>query len=321
MIRLWEEIMINLKHLANLEISAALAGWTLGLWGIVSGRAEILQFLYFFAWYPFIIFLDGLLSHLQGKSWLLGRPREFLKMLFWSTTVWLVFEGLNLVLKNWGYVGVVPTWWVRWGGYTLAFATVLPGVLLTAEVMEALKVFRDVKGRAFNLGPWQPVSLMVGVAMLAFPLVWPNYTFPLIWGATFFLLDPLCELMGGPSLIARFAAGERRQFLNLLTAGLICGVWWESWNWFAISKWVYTLPVLNCFKVFEMPLPGYLGFAPFALECAVMYNFMKALNERVFTTPARRRNAWLVQLAFWLVMFAAMDAWTVISYQQLAISR
>ena len=98
-----------------------------------------------------------------------------------------------------------------------------------------------------------------------------------------------------------------------MAAGLICGVWWESWNWFAISKWVYTLPVLNCFKVFEMPLPGYLGFAPFALECAVMYNFIKALDERVFTTPARRRNAWLVQLAFWVVMFAALDAWTVIS--------
>ena len=24
-------------------------------------------------------------------------------------------------------------------------------------------------------------------------------------------------------------------------------------------------------KIFEMPLPGYLGFLPFALECFVMY--------------------------------------------------
>ncbi|MEJ2673405.1 MAG: hypothetical protein P8168_14670 [Deltaproteobacteria bacterium] len=170
-------------------------------------------------------------------------------------------------------------------------------------------------GRSFNLGAWQPLSMMLGVAMLVFPGIWPRYTFPLIWGATFFLLDPFCELMGGPSLIARFAAGQWREHLNLLAAGLVCGLWWESWNWFAISKWVYTLPVLNFWKIFEMPVLGYLGFAPFALECAVMYNFMKALDERVLTTPRRQRTSWLVQLGFWVIIFAAMDAWTVISYQ------
>jgi hypothetical protein len=306
--------MANLALLANLEFIAALSVWAIGLWGIINGREGILQYLYFFAWYPYIIFLDGLLFRLRGNSWLLDRPRDFLKLFFWSTTMWLVFEALNLVLKNWGYVGVIPIWWVRWSGYALAFATVLPGVLLISEVMDALGAFKGIKGRPFNPGRWQPGSLVIGVAMLVFPLVWPNYTFPLVWGAFFFLLDPLSDLMGGASLITRFAAGERRQHLNLLAAGLICGIWWEAWNWFATTRWVYTLPVLNCLKVFEMPLPGYLGFPPFALECAVMYNFLKVLDERVLITPGQQRNAWLVQGAFWLLMFAAMDAWTVISY-------
>ena len=64
-----------------------------------------------------------------------------------------------------------------------------------------------------------------------------------------------------------------------------------------------------------MPLLGFLGFPPFALECAVMYNFLTALDERVLTTPTRRRYAYGVQLAFWIMMFAAIDAGTVISYQ------
>ncbi len=110
-------------------------------------------------------------------------------------------------------------------------------------------------------------------------------------------------------------AGERREHLCLLAAGLICGLWWEAWNYSAIAKWVYTLPVLNFGKVFEMPLLGYLGFPPFALECAVMYNFLTALDERVLTTPTRRRYAYGVHLAFWIMMFAAIDAATVISYQ------
>jgi hypothetical protein len=30
-------------------------------------------------------------------------------------------------------------------------------------------------------------------------------------------------------------------------------------------------------KIFEMPLPGYFGFPPFAVECFVMYVFVRAL--------------------------------------------
>jgi hypothetical protein len=309
------KIMWNLRYLANAELALALAGWAVGLGGVVFEEKNILQYLYFFAWYPLIAGLDGILFHLRGRSWLLTQPRRFLKMGFWSVTVWLIFEALNLALHNWGYIEMAPVGWVRWGGYALAFATVLPGVLLTAQVLEALGTFSDLKARPVSLGQWQPLSLMAGVALLILPLIFPYYAFPLIWGAFFFLLDPFCWLWGGDSLIARFAAGERREHLCLLAAGLLCGVWWEAWNWFAVSKWIYTLPVLNCYKVFEMPLPGYLGFPPFALECAVMYNFFVALDERVLTTPTRRRWAYGVQVAFWIVMFAAIDAVTVMSYQ------
>jgi len=299
----------------NLEIILALAGWGGGLGGIITGQKAILQFLYFFAWYPYIAFLDGLLGRRWGRSWLLTQPRDFLRMFFWSTSIWLVFEAFNLVLRNWGYVAVVPIWWVRWGGYAVAFATVLPGLLLTAEVLRGLGAFRGAAARPFRLGRWQPASLLVGVALLVLPLAFPRYAFPLIWGAFFFLLDPICDLMGGESLIVRFANGERRQHLCLLIAGLICGLWWESWNYFAITKWVYTLPVLNFGKVFEMPVLGYLGFPAFALEAAVMYNFIKILDERVLVTSRRCCYAVVVQLAFWIIMFAAMDARTVISYQ------
>jgi hypothetical protein len=308
--------MNNLRYLANLELALALAGWAVGLWGIIRGDQSILQYLYFFAWYPYIAFLDGLLCRLRGQSWLFTQPRKLLRMFFWSTTVWLIFEAFNLVLKNWGYIAVEPVGWVRWGGYALAFATVLPGVLLTAQVLEALGAWKNRRARPVNPGAWQPVSLLVGIAFLVLPLIFPRYAFPLVWGAMFFLLDPFCWLLGGDSLINRFLRGERREHLCLLTAGLVCGLWWEAWNWFAISKWVYTLPVLGFGKVFEMPLLGFLGFPPFALECAVMYNFLKALDERVLVTPQRQRNAWLAQLAFWLVMFAAIDAWTVISFQK-----
>jgi hypothetical protein len=42
---------------------------------------------------------------------------------------------------------------------------------------------------------------------------------------------------------------------------------------------------------------------------------MKVLDERVFTTSKRRFWAYATQVAFWLLIFAAMDACTVISFQ------
>lgn len=312
---IWEKFMKNLNYLAVIETIPALALGALGLWGVITGHELIRQYLYFFAWYPFIGFLDGLLYRLRRESWLWGRPQALARMFVWSVTVWLLFEAFNLILKNWGYVGVTPWWWIRWPGYALAFATVLPGVLLTAEVLSALGAWQGVKGKPFDPGRWQPFSLLVGVAFLVLPLVFPRHAFPLVWGAFFFLLDPFCDLLGGKSLIASFAAGERQEHLCLLTVGLICGLWWEAWNYAAISRWVYTLPVLNFWKVFEMPILGYLGFPPFALEAAVMYNFMQVLDERVLVTPQSCRYAIVIQLAFWLIMFGALDAWTVMSFQ------
>ncbi len=263
-----------------------------------------------------ILFLDGLLFCRRGDSWLLNRPRALLRLAFWSVTVWLVFEAFNLVLKNWGYAGVIANPWVRWPGYALAFATVLPGVLLAAEVLSALGAWRGVRGQSVKLPlSWEPLALLLGAACLVLPLVWPRYYFPLVWGAGFFLLDPFVKLLGGRSLIQAWLDGERREHLCLLTAGLCCGLWWEAWNYGATAKWVYTLPVANFAKVFEMPLLGYLGFPPFALECAVMYNFMQALDDRVLITRRRCRYAMVIQLAFWLLMFAALDARTVISFQ------
>ena len=236
-------------------------------------------------------------------------------MCFWSVTVWLIFEALNLALKNWGYVAMTPVGWVRWGGYILAFATVLPGILLTAQVMEALGAWKDLKGRPFNPGNWQPVSLLVGVALLILPLTFPHYAFPLVWGAFFFLLDPFCWLLGGDSLIARFAAGERREHVCLLAAGLICGLWWEAWNWFAISKWVYTLPVLNGWKVFEMPLRGFWGSRPLPWRPRSCIIFSPPWMSGCSPPRSGGDFSYGVQLAFWIIIFGAMDAWTVVSYQ------
>jgi hypothetical protein len=300
--------------LAACQIILALVIWFVAIWGHLLGAEPFVTWLYYFAWWPLLLFLDGLLGRLTGKSLLWERPRDFLRMIFFSVTVWLVFEVFNLWLLNWRYAGIEPRIWLRWPGYALAFATVLPGVLLAAEALAALGVGAGLKGQERHLGYWQPAFLLLGVVCLILPILAPRYAFSLIWVAFIFLLDPLLDLLTGDSLTRRWLAGERQQHLCLLLAGLACGVWWEMWNFPSAAKWVYTLPVLNFGKIFEMPILGFLGFLPFALECWVMYEFLKLMDRKLSGTRYLV-FFYLGQVAFWLVMFWALDVRTVMSFQ------
>jgi hypothetical protein len=42
------------------------------------------------------------------------------------------------------------------------------------------------------------------------------------------------------------------------------------WNFYSLAKWVYHVPFVQRFHVFEMPILGYAGYLPFGLECSVV---------------------------------------------------
>ena len=104
------------------------------------------------------------------------------------------------------------------------------------------------------------------------------------------LLDPLNYHWGGPSLLREFELGSHAKLGSLLLAGWVCGILWEFWNYWAGAKWLYTFPILQEWKVFEMPIPGYVGFLPFAVECFVMYEFLRTVGNRITGLP--RRWSW-----------------------------
>ena len=65
--------------------------------------------------------------------------------------------------------------------------------------------------------------------------------------------------------------------LVLFAAGLICGWFWELWNVFSMPKWIYHVPLVNLPKLFEMPLLGYGGYLPFALEVFAAWSLLSGL--------------------------------------------
>jgi hypothetical protein len=63
-------------------------------------------------------------------------------------------------------------------------------------------------------------------------------------------------------------------------AALICGFFWEMWNFYSLAKWKYSIPFVHRFEIFEMPLLGYAGYLPFGLECMVIADLIESLAKR-----------------------------------------
>ncbi|WP_456433587.1 hypothetical protein [Thermosulfuriphilus sp.] len=293
---------------------------------LFSGQKFVRQWFYLIAWWSYIFLADSIVFRLRGDSLLTRDRREFLLLIPWSVFFWLVFEWFNLFLKNWHYVNIISSRPLRWLGYYLSFATVLPGLFETYELLAALGLFR--KSRLSPLrrperlyGPF----IILGLIFLILPLLWPLYFFPLVWGGFIFLLEPINHRFGGDSLLRDWQRGRPQRFYLLLLAGLVCGFLWEFWNYWSEAKWIYTVPWVGKIKLFEMPLPGFLGFPPFAVECFVMYNFICLLRGGRCWPSSRaklagRSHPALIVLAFALhllfvpYMFAQIDAHTVVSF-------
>jgi len=224
-------------------------------------------------WTGYILFVDNLILKLQGESLIYNRRKEFFVMLPVSVALWLVFEFYNLFLDNWHYINL-PKLWIRLIGYTWSFATIWPAILETAELFRALHIFDKIKIGERSISPKVlKASIGLGAIMLTIPIAFPSrYLAAPVWLGFIFLLDPINYFSGTKSLCRDLERGKLNILLSLLLSGLACGLLWEFWNYWALAKWIYTVPILENLKIFEMPVIGYLGFLPFAVEFYVMYH-------------------------------------------------
>ncbi len=288
---------------------------------MISGFEPFYSWYYSFAWWSYIIFVESLLCLRGGKSLLFEQPGKFLLLLPVSITVWLVFEAFNFRLSNWHYINIPSGTVIRWTGYLIAYSTVLPGIFSTKALLESLGVLKNSRTVPLrNLQRIYKTFIMTGLLFLILPLLWPEYFFPLVWCAFIFLLEPVNHRFGAPSLLRQWEKGSLRSLYLLLVAGGVCGLFWELWNFWAGSKWIYSVPHFGFLKVFEMPLLGFLGFPPFAIECYVMsasfFLLVSKIRDKHTTVRANVIYSALavLMIIFDLLVFAGIDRITIISF-------
>jgi hypothetical protein len=286
---------------------------------MLRGIEPFSTYFYGFAWWTYIVFISGI-NHLRGKnSLLLDNPREFLWVFLFSTPVWLFFEIYNFRLNSWEYWGIPIEAYVRWPGYLISFGTVLPGLFETETFLKNMGIARQVRGRPIQVTAGLVNRLTVaGLLMMLMPLWQPALFFPMIWLGCIFLLDPVLYHRDeqNASFLSQAKQGDYALTVRLLLAGMVCGGLWEFWNFWASAKWVYTIPYLGFLKIFEMPLLGFLGFPPFALECYLFYRCFLLLRERYGhgrkLIPAL---ALLAGILYCSLTFAGIDRLTIESYK------
>jgi hypothetical protein len=108
-------------------------------------------------------------------------------------------------------------------------------------------------------------------------MIWPSALFPLVWISLFLAMDPLACLIGGRSITAQVREGHWDTVLVLFASTLICGLFWELWNWRSMPKWEYAIPYADWLHIFEMPMLGYGGYLPFGLELFAFVNLVDRL--------------------------------------------
>lgn len=312
--------------------------------GLAWSRVEPFRGWYYqLAWYPTLLAVDGALARREGKPPLLGQPRFAVSLFLWSIPAWLLFELINFRLANWYYVLLPDHRLLRWGGAAAAFATVLPALYLAYLWMERLDLAEGWRRPCFEVRPVHRRLLFALGCLFVLLAGWkPDAFFPLLWGSMTLLLEPFNHRWAPErSLLGDLARGSYTRPVRLLAAGAAVGLVWELFNSLAGSRWIYTVPGLEDWKLFEMPLPGFLGFPVFALDCFVFYQSLVRLGvaqpgwhrpteplEGALPRPVRRRAspsgrrrlaspahrslaATTAAAAASLLVLAGIDRWTV----------
>lgn len=223
-------------------------------------------------WFCYIAVANALCVRQSGDCPLPEDPVFFAVLFPLSAGFWWLFEHLNQFVHNWYYTGVDYGPLAYSVHATVAFSTVLPAVYTTRRWIAGMGWLRQrfsglpsLRRFALPLLNW-PLFLLACAGLIGIGLR-PEELFPMLWIAPLLVLTSLRHIAGRRTLFTAMVEGDWRPVLAAAMAALVCGFFWEMWNYYSLAKWKYSIPYVHRFQLFEMPALGYMGYLPFGLLC------------------------------------------------------
>ena len=258
--------------------------WTITWWMLAWTRfpwfAGAQLYTFFPLWMGFIVTVNALTWSRHGSCTMLSAPGMWLFLHLVSAAFWWGFEWLNRFVQNWHYIRAESFDAVIYALHgTICFSTVVPAVLAVRECMATCVDWttwctRGPRWRWLARRRSGAALILIGIAGLALTGARPQEAYPALWSAPLLLAVGLQVITGRPGWWSDLVHGDWHVAASWAAAALICGLFWELWNELSLAKWIYTVPYLDCWHIFEMPLPGYLGYPPFGLECALVVHWI-----------------------------------------------
>ena len=264
------------------------AGWILSWnyrfgWFPALPRKVQVQLSYAPVWAGFILLMNALCVKRSGRSPMTDHPWAYAATFPASSLFWWFFEYLNRYVWNWYYLGIAELSALEYTVYaTLCFASVLPGVCAVAALLHTFPVFDDrVYSGMARVNLRKPGWCVFLGALSALGLVGivfaPEFSYPLLWISPVAVFLLVQFLMRERCVLDTLAVGNWSVFIRFAVAALVCGLCWETWNYYALAKWVYAVPWVHRFQIWEMPLIGFAGYLPFGVECAAVTAWIQPL--------------------------------------------
>ena len=256
------------------------------LWSKSSEPKFIINWLLIPLFWGVIFIVDGFVYiRTAGRSLIGKRPQTIIAIAVCSMGGWLLFEYLNFfVRKNWYY----PAGDLILNEQFLIYSIIGSSALLTVvfEWYMLLKSFKKFAIR-YTQGPkikitkpiWRVVLMISLAAFFVIPF-FPNQLFFLIWVAPMTALLSILSLRGKWTPLKPIEKGNWSLVALICLSYFIQGLLYECWNYFGgyhlangelqtfnPGYWVYSVPYVDKFHIFEMPALGLFGYLPFGLYC------------------------------------------------------
>ncbi|MGC4121226.1 MAG: hypothetical protein QM765_42945 [Myxococcales bacterium] len=253
-------------------LALALISWAVAWGAVPSLLAGLRPYTFAPLWTGYVLVVLAWTKRRAGRN-LLDEPRRLWGLTAVSAVFWWFFEYLNRFVESWSYSQIDldgPLAVLLFG--VLPFATVLPAVAATSDLLRTVPRIDAAFGKLAPvqmrlprvLGALVAAGGLLGLTGLSLA---PNVLFPLVWLAPLLVLTGAQAALGMPHIFSRLGRGDGRRLVTWALAALICGVFWEGWNWLSLARWTYAVPFVDQPRLFEMPLLGYAGYLPFGWEC------------------------------------------------------